>query len=73
MLHYLAELRQTVESLLPDHEGSISEKIRIAKAIVEDERLLAQKSILSAIDPDARVSVGRAVRSPFSAIKNTLP
>ncbi|WP_010499130.1 transposase, partial [Paenibacillus elgii] len=54
MLHYLAELGEAVETLLPDHEGSISEKIQIAKEIVEDERLLAQKGILSAIDPDAR-------------------
>jgi len=54
MLHYLAELGETIETLLPDHEGSISEKIRIAKDIVEDERLLANKGIMSAIDPDAR-------------------
>ncbi|WP_342405537.1 IS1182 family transposase [Brevibacillus sp. FSL K6-2834] len=54
MLHYLAELGETVETLLPDHEGSISEKVKIAKAIVEDERLLANKGIMSAIDPDAR-------------------
>jgi IS5 family transposase len=54
MLHYLAELGETVETLLPDHEGSISEKIKVAKAIVEDERLLANKGIMSAIDPDAR-------------------
>ncbi len=49
MLHYLAELGETVEGLLPDHEGVISEKFQIAKEIVEDERLLAQKGILSAI------------------------
>lgn len=54
MLHYLAELGETVETLLPDHEGSISEKVRIAKEIVEDERLLANKGIMSAVDPDAR-------------------
>ncbi|WP_031305641.1 IS1182 family transposase [Brevibacillus panacihumi] len=54
MLQYLANLGETVELLLPDHEGSISEKVRIAKAIVEDERLLANKGIMSAIDPDAR-------------------
>ncbi|GIQ63406.1 hypothetical protein PACILC2_19740 [Paenibacillus cisolokensis] len=29
MLHYLAELGETVETLLPDHEGSISEKVLI--------------------------------------------
>jgi transposase len=54
MLCYLAELGETVEALLPDHEGSITEKLVIAKKIVEDERLLAHKGILSAIDPDAR-------------------
>lgn len=54
MLHYLAKLGETVEILLPDHKGSISEKIQIAKDIVEDERLLANKGIMSAIDPDAR-------------------
>lgn len=54
MLHYLAELGEAVETLIPDHEGSISEKLQIAKRIVEDERLLSQKGILSAIDPDAR-------------------
>lgn len=41
MLRYLAELGETVESLLPDHEGAISEKLNIARQIVEDERLLA--------------------------------
>lgn len=54
MLHYLAELGETVEALLPDHEGAISDKMKIAKQIVEDERLLAQKGIRSAIDPEAR-------------------
>lgn len=54
MLHYLAELGEVVETLLPDHEGAISEKLRNAKQIVGDERLLANKGILSAIDPDAR-------------------
>lgn len=50
MLHYLAQLGETVESLLPDHEGALSEKVQIVK----EERLLSQKGILSAIDPDAR-------------------
>ena len=54
MLHHLAELGETVEALLPDAEGSILEKLRFAKQIVEDERLLARKGIMSAIDPDAR-------------------
>lgn len=54
MLHYLAELGEKVESFLPDHEGAISEKLGIARQIVEDERLLAKKGIMSAIDPDAR-------------------
>ncbi|QGR00132.1 IS1182 family transposase [Paenibacillus psychroresistens] len=54
MLHYLAQLGESVEMLLPDHEGAISEKLQIAKQIVEDERLLANKGIMSAIDPEAR-------------------
>jgi transposase len=54
MLHYLAQLGEAVETFLPDHEGAISEKLQIAKQIVEDERLLANKGIMSAIDPEAR-------------------
>jgi transposase len=54
MLHYLAELGETIETLLPDHEGAVTEKLKIAKQIVEDERLLANNGIMSAIDPDAR-------------------
>ena len=54
LLHHLAELGETVEALLPDAEGSILEKLRFAKQIVEDERLLARKGIMSTIDPDAR-------------------
>jgi hypothetical protein len=65
MLHYLAELGETVETLLPDHEGSISEKVRIAKAIVEDERLLANKGMMSAIDPDARFGWKSSTKSFF--------
>jgi hypothetical protein len=56
MLHYLAQLGETVETLLPDTEGAIYEKLMIAKQIVEDERLLSKKGISSAIDPDARFS-----------------
>ncbi|MEC2129311.1 IS1182 family transposase [Brevibacillus centrosporus] len=65
MLHYLAELGETVQTLLPDHEGSISEKVKIAKAIVEDERLLANKGIMSAIDPDARFGWKSNMKSFF--------
>jgi hypothetical protein len=50
MLRYLAELGEKV----PDHEGSLSEKLRIAKQIACDERLLSQKGILTAVDSDAR-------------------
>jgi hypothetical protein len=46
MLHYLAELGEKVEEMVPDHEGALSDKLRIAKQIVEDERLLSQKGIL---------------------------
>jgi IS5 family transposase len=65
MLHYLAELGETVESLLPDHEGALSEKIKIAKQIVEDERFLALKGVLSAIDPDARFGWKSSTKSFF--------
>ncbi|ARU61675.1 hypothetical protein CBW65_12085 [Tumebacillus avium] len=54
MLHFLADLGEQVEFHLPDAEGAILEKLRFAKQIVEDERLLARKGIRSAIDPDAR-------------------
>jgi hypothetical protein len=47
MLHYLAQLGESVETFLPDHEGAISEKLQIAKQI-------ANKGIMSAIDPEAR-------------------
>lgn len=54
LLRYLADLGETVETLLPDHEGAITEKLKVAKQIVEDERLLANKGIRSAVDPEAR-------------------
>lgn len=65
MLVYLAQLGEKVEGLLPDHEGSISEKLGIAKQIVEDERLLSQKGILSAVDPDARFGWKSSSKSFF--------
>lgn len=65
MLRYLAELGQTVEELLPDHEGAISDKLHIAKEIVEDERLLANKGIRSAVDPDARFGWKSRTKSFF--------
>lgn len=55
MLHYLAELGEAVEELIPQPEGAIAEKLLIARQIVEDERLLAGKGISSAVDPDARL------------------
>lgn len=48
MLSNLAQLGETVEELLPDHEGAVSEKLGIAKQIIEDERLLSHKGILPA-------------------------
>lgn len=65
MLHYLAELGETVEELLPDHEGAITNKLQTAKQIVEDERLLANKGIMSAIDPDARFGWKSSSKSFF--------
>lgn len=71
MLHYLAQLGESVEAFLPDHEGAISEKLQIAKQIVEDERLLSNKGILSAIDPDARFGWKSNTKS-FFGYKNHL-
>ncbi|MNV25326.1 Transposase DDE domain protein [compost metagenome] len=65
MLAYLAQLGETVEELLPDHEGAVSEKLGIAKQIIEDERLLSHKGILSAIDPDARFGWKSSSKSFF--------
>ena len=65
MLAYLAQLGQTVEELLPDHEGAVSDKLGIAKQIIEDERLLSHKGILSAIDPDARFGWKSSSKSFF--------
>lgn len=65
MLAYLSQLGETVEELLPDHEGSVSDKLGIAKQIINDERLLSQKGILSAIDPDARFGWKSSSKSFF--------
>ncbi|KJB84984.1 hypothetical protein AZ66_27450 [Paenibacillus sp. E194] len=65
MLAYLAQLGQTVEELLPDHEGAVSDKLGIAKQIVEDERQLSHKGILLAIDPDARFGWKSSSKSFF--------
>ncbi|MBA9087146.1 hypothetical protein FHR92_003627 [Fontibacillus solani] len=65
MLHHLAKLGETVEELLPDHEGAISDKLQIARQIIEDERLLSHKGILSAIDPDARFAWKSKTKSFF--------
>ncbi|MDQ8739517.1 transposase, partial [Paenibacillus sp. LHD-38] len=59
------KLGETVEELLPDHEGAISDKLQIARQIVEDERLLSHKGILSAIDPDARFAWKSKTKSFF--------
>lgn len=65
MLHYLADLGEVVEELLPDAEGAIREKLDFAKRIVTDERLLARKGIMSAIDPDARFGWKSSTKSFF--------
>lgn len=65
MLHYLAELGEAVEKVIPEPEGAIAEKLRIARQIVEDERLLAGKGIASAIDPDARLGWKSRTRSYY--------
>ena len=43
----------------------MSEKLGIAKQIIEDERLLSHKGILSAIDPDARFGWKSSSKSFF--------
>ncbi|WP_442956083.1 IS1182 family transposase [Paenibacillus sp. MMO-177] len=65
LLIYLATLGETIENLLPDHEGAVTEKLEIAKQIVEDERLLSSKGVLSAIDPDARFGWKSSTKSFF--------
>jgi hypothetical protein len=45
------------------------EKLQIAKQIVEDERLLANKGIMSAIDPEARFG-GKSSTKSFFGYKN---
>lgn len=69
LLQYLIELKGLLEDKLPDAEGSLLEKINIVKQIVEDERLLSNKGIASAVDPDARF--GRKSKSrTFYGYKN---
>jgi transposase len=71
LLHYLTELTDILENKLPDAEGSLLEKMNIVKQIVEDERLLTNKGIQSAIEPDARF--GRKSKSKsFYGYKNHL-
>lgn len=65
MISYLALLGETVERALPDAEGAVKEKLKVAKQIIEDERLLANKGIRSAIDPDARFGWKSVSRSFF--------
>ena len=61
MLAYLAQLDQMVEELLPDHEGALSDKLGIAKQIIEDERLLSHKGIIT------RMPISSSVR-PVSEV-----
>jgi hypothetical protein len=46
LLHYLIELTDILEDKLPDAEGSLLEKINIAKQIIEDERRSSPQSTL---------------------------
>lgn len=68
-LSYLAELGEYIENRLPGVEGSIKEKLAIAKQIVEDERLLSKKGIQSAVDPDARFGWKSSSKN-FTGYKN---
>lgn len=54
LLHYLSELTDQLEEQIPNVAGNLKEKLEIAKQIVKDERLLTNKGIQSAVDPDAR-------------------
>ncbi|WP_445165006.1 transposase [Neobacillus cucumis] len=68
-MEYLVELKDLLADKLPDAEGSLLEKINIVKQIVEDERLLTNKGIASAVDPDA--CFGRKSKSKtFYGYKN---
>lgn len=68
-MQYLVELRDHLENKLPDAEGSLLKKINTVKQIIEDERLLTNKGIASAVDPDARF--GRKSKSrTFYGFKN---
>ncbi|WP_408006191.1 IS1182 family transposase [Pseudalkalibacillus sp. A8] len=71
MLRYLAHLGEQIEQALPDAEGAIKDKLETAKRIVEDERLLSKKGILSAVDPDARFGWKSTTKS-FYGYKNHL-
>ncbi|MBT2697177.1 hypothetical protein J7E79_07105 [Bacillus sp. ISL-40] len=69
LLQYLVELKDVLEDKLPDAEGSLLEKITVIKQIIEDERLLTNKGISSAVDSDARF--GRKSKSrTFYGYKN---
>ncbi|CAG9621030.1 IS1182 family transposase ISBbr1 [Sutcliffiella rhizosphaerae] len=69
LLQYLVELNNLLGDKLPDAEGSLLERINIVKQIIEDERLLTNKGISSAVDPDARF--GRKSKSrTFYGYKN---
>ncbi|WP_230505482.1 hypothetical protein [Sutcliffiella rhizosphaerae] len=48
------DLNNLLGDKLPDAEGSLLERINIVKQIIEDERLLTNKGISSAVDLDAR-------------------
>jgi len=65
MLHYVAELGEKVEKVIAHPNEALKKQIRIAKAVVEDERLLAYKGIRSAIDPDARFGWKNSATSFF--------
>lgn len=69
LLHYLAELTDHLEDKIPDLDGNVKEKLEIAKQIVKDERLLTNKGIRSAIDPDARFG-RKSTSKSFYGYKN---
>lgn len=48
---------------MPDVEGALKDKLEVVDKIIHDERLLLQKGVQSAIDPDAHIGKKSSTRS----------
>jgi transposase len=62
---FLVLLTKQVKQYVPDAEGALKDKLEVADKIIHDERLLLQKGVQSAIDPDARIGKKSSTRSFF--------